>query len=299
MSSIVLDLQQEVLKPECDVLNALRKAHLIASKLKLKEFDKWIMHELNGYSVKEQDNIPEYRKVNGKLKAWNPYRGWTSVIFQDSKMQSLLCTKYLGSSIGEILELYNNSDGPVQMSYPVDIERKIDEMCSAPFPTNYSLHISTHVLKSIVDQVQNCLLEWTIKLENEGILGEGMRFNKDETNLAKKVPQTIYNYYGTVVNGDIQQSQVVSGDHNNISFNYQQTENLIQKIKEAIQNEQISDEDRETADELITDAESKIINQKKPAIIKAALNGLKDFLIGAGANIAGALIMQYLQQQGI
>lgn len=294
MSSIVLDLQQEVLKPECDVLNALRKAHLIASKLKLKEFDMWIMHELNGYSVKEQDEIPGYRKVNGKLKAWNPYRGWTSVIFQDSKMQSLLCTKYLGNSIGEILELYNNSDGPVQMSYPVDIERKIDKMCSAPFSTNYSLHISTHVLKSIVDQVQNCLLEWTIKLENEGILGEGMCFNKDETNLAKKVPQTIYNYYGTVVNGDIQQSQVVSGDHNNVSFNYQQAEDLIHKIKESIQNEQISDEDRETADELITDVESKIVKQKKPAIIKAALSGLKDFLIGAGANVVGALIMQYL-----
>ena len=36
MSSIVLDLQKEALSPECDVLNALRKAHLIASKL---EFD--------------------------------------------------------------------------------------------------------------------------------------------------------------------------------------------------------------------------------------------------------------------
>lgn len=181
------------------------------------------------------------------------------------------------------------------MSYPVDIERKIDEMCSAPFPTNYSLHVSVHVLKAIVDQVQNCLLEWTIRLENEGILGEGMRFSQEETAMAQKVPQTINNYYGTVVNGDIKQSQVVSGDHNNVSFNYQQAEDLIQQIKEAIQNEQISDEDRETADELITDVESKIVEQKKPAIIKAALNGLKDFLIGAGANVASTLIVQYLQ----
>ena len=296
MSSIVLDLQQEVLKPECDVLNALRKAHLIASKLKLKEFDKWIMHELNGYSVKEQDEMPEYRKVNGKLKAWNPYRGWISVIFQDSEMQSLLCTKYLGSSIGEILELYNNSDGPVQMSYPVDIERKIDKMCSAPFPTNYSLHISTHVLKSIIDQVQNCLLEWTKKLENEGILGEGMRFNKDETNLAKKVPQTIYNYYGTVVNGDVQKSQIVSGDNNTVSFSYEQVSELINEVKKAVEKSEITGESRETADELIKEVESKIETRKKPAIIKAALNGLKDFLVGTGANVAGTLIMQYLQQ---
>lgn len=295
MSSIVLDLQQEVLKPDCDILNALRKAHLIASKLKLKEFYKWIMHELNGYSVKEQDEIPEYRKVNGKLKAWNPYRGWTSVIFQDSEMQSLLCAKYLGNSISEILELYNNSDGPVQMSYPVDIERKIDEMCSAPFATNYSLHISTHVLKSIVDQVQNCLLEWTIKLEDKGILGEDMRFSKDETDLAKNVPQTVNNYYGPVVNGDIQQSQIISGDNNTITFSYEQVNELIHEVKKAVEESEMTGEVLETAEELITEVETKVKTKKKPAIIKAALNGLKDFLIGAGANVASALIVQYLQ----
>lgn len=295
MSSIVLDLQQEVLKPDCDILNALRKAHLIASKLKLQEFDIWIMHELNGYADEEQENIPEYRKVKGTLKAWNPYNGWIPVIFQNSEFQSLLCTKLLENSISEILELYKTSKGHVMINYPGDVERMIDKMCSTTFPTNYSLHVSVHVLKAIIDQVQNCLLEWTIRLESEGILGDGMRFSQEETAMAQKVPQTINNYYGTVVNGDIKQSQVVSGDHNNISFNYQQAEDLIQKIKETIQNEQMSDEDRETADELITDVESKIAKQKKPTIIKAALSGLKEFLISAGANVASALIVQYLQ----
>lgn len=296
MSSIVLDLQQELLEPGCDVLSALRKAHLIASKLKLKEFDKWIMHELNGYSAEEQDDIPEYRKINGTLKAWNPYRGWIPVIFQDSEMQSLLCTKYLGNSIGGILELYNNSDGPVKMSYPADIERQIDKMCSNQFPTNYSLQVSVQVLKSIADQVQNCLLEWTIKLENEGILGEDMRFSKDETDLAKNVPQTVNNYYGPVVNGDVQKSQIVSGDNNTVSFSYEQVRELINEVKKAVEKSEITGESRETADELIKEVESKIETRKKPAIIKAALNGLKDFLVGTGANVAGALIMQYLQQ---
>ena len=66
MSSLVLDLQQEVLKPDCDILNALRKAHLIAAKLKLAEFDSWIMCELNGYDD-NQENVPDYRKVTGQL----------------------------------------------------------------------------------------------------------------------------------------------------------------------------------------------------------------------------------------
>ena len=62
MSGLVLDLQHEVLKADCDILNALRKAHLIAVKLKLHEFDKWIHAELNGYE-ENQDLIPEYRRV--------------------------------------------------------------------------------------------------------------------------------------------------------------------------------------------------------------------------------------------
>lgn len=65
-------------------------------------------------------------------------------------------------------------------------------------------------MKEIVDKVANCLLEWTIKLENEGILGEGMIFSREETKMAKNIPQTINNYYGTVIKGDVKQSQFVS-----------------------------------------------------------------------------------------
>lgn len=296
MSSIVLDLQQEVLKPDCDILNALRKAHLIASKLKLQEFDMWLQSELNGYSYRDQDKIPSYRKVKGTLKAFNPYNGWIPAQCSDDELEKMICEQKLWQPISELQELcQQNAEGTIVLQFPAGQMKAIASMFRTPVPMQFALHISQHLLKSIIELVKNCILEWTIRLESAGILGEGMRFSQEETAMAKKVPQTINNYYGTVVNGDIKQSQVVSGDHNNVSCNYQQAEDLIQQIKEAIQNEQISDEDRETADELITDVESKVVKQKKPAIIKAALNGLKDFLIGAGANVASALIVQYLQ----
>ena len=49
MSSIVLELQKDLLDKDCDILQALRKAHVIAVKLHLTEFDTWIQNELNGY----------------------------------------------------------------------------------------------------------------------------------------------------------------------------------------------------------------------------------------------------------
>lgn len=47
MAGIVLDLQKEILSPNCDIVNVLRNAHLIAVKLKLSDFDQWIQYELN------------------------------------------------------------------------------------------------------------------------------------------------------------------------------------------------------------------------------------------------------------
>lgn len=292
MSSCVLDLQQELLNPNCDILNALRKAHVIASRLNLKEFDAWITSELNGYS---EVDIPDYRKVKGSLCVFD----WNMIcipVSLDSELQKLLCTRQLSNPISELIELFENTNEYFMIGYPLDVEREINQLYSAPNSTRFSLEVGIHVLKSIIDQVQNCLLEWTLRLESEGILGENMQFSSQETFMARNVPQTINNYYGTVVNGDIKQLQVVSGDRNTVLFNYQQAENLIQKIKEVIQNEQMSDEDREDANKLIAEAESKIAAQVKPSIFKATLSGLKDFLIGSGANVAGALIVEYLQQ---
>ena len=45
-NSLVLKLQAEVMESNCDILNALRRAHLIASKLNLKEFDGWIQMDI-------------------------------------------------------------------------------------------------------------------------------------------------------------------------------------------------------------------------------------------------------------
>ncbi len=122
-----------------------------------------------------------------------------------------------------------------------------------------------------------------------------MQFSQEEANMAKEIPQQIYNYYGIVVNGDVSQSQVVSGDHNSNAFNYGQASELIKKVRDSIEQEQFSNEDRKSAMELILEAETKIAAQKKPGIIRAALSGLRDFLVAVGANVTAALIAQYLQ----
>jgi hypothetical protein len=63
----------------------LRKAYVVARKLKITDFEEWIHKELNGYP-ETVDEIPQYREVSGEVKGWNPVRGWIPVIFENPKL---------------------------------------------------------------------------------------------------------------------------------------------------------------------------------------------------------------------
>lgn len=200
MSSFVVDLQNEITDPNCDIINVLRKAHLIAAKLKLTEFDAWIQGELGGYSYRETDSIPEYRKVKGVLKALNPYQGWIPAQCADDELEKAICERKLWQSIAELKELYNQSkSGVILFQFPAGQAEFIAKMFDTPVPMQFALHISTHYIKSIEEQIKNCLLEWTIRLEAEGIVGEGLLFSDSEKKRAQSIPQTINNYYGNTI----------------------------------------------------------------------------------------------------
>ena len=59
--SLVAQLQKEVVDSGVPISDILRKAKILASQLKNKEFKRWIDAELKGYD--NVDNLPDYRKV--------------------------------------------------------------------------------------------------------------------------------------------------------------------------------------------------------------------------------------------
>ena len=66
MGGIVIELQREALDEKISIESLIRKAYLVAKKLKLKEFEEWLNQEQNGY----KKEIPEYRNITGEIKAW-------------------------------------------------------------------------------------------------------------------------------------------------------------------------------------------------------------------------------------
>lgn len=290
MGSIVLELQNEIVSSNCDVVNILRKAHLIASKLKLADFDQWIQHELNGYP--DRESCPEYRKVCGSLKAFNPYHGWISTLMQDNELEKMICERKLTDSISEVISLCQSSENVLISEFSGEQFAFFNKMFNSPLPMKYALHIPTTAVKDIEEKVKNTILEWTLKLESEGIVGENMVLSETEKESAVNMPQTVNNYYGntSVINSPSDNVQIVSGSENTVTFSYDKVKDVVDAVEKSISESDLSKEDMETATELLADIKLKIEEEKKPDILKSALIGLKDFLINTGANVAAGLI---------
>ena len=74
----------------------------------------------------------------------------------------------------------------------------------------YYLIVATHQLKGIMGAVITEIIQWTLKLEADGILGEGMRFSDAEKSRAVKnedklTPTFILNFIGRMDHSQIQQ----------------------------------------------------------------------------------------------
>lgn len=60
--SIVLELQREALDDKNQASSLLRKALVVAKKLRIKDFEDWANKELSGYLA--TDTVPQYRLMN-------------------------------------------------------------------------------------------------------------------------------------------------------------------------------------------------------------------------------------------
>lgn len=205
MAQIVLELQKEAISKESDILSLLRKAYLVARKLKLVEFEEWINNELNGY--KNIDKLPDYRKVKGEVKAWNPYHGWIPVILQNDEIDKAISEHLVPDSIPSLMNVYDNSnDNTAVLQLGASINQILSETCG--FETKYALMIGVNQLYNIMEKTRNIVLEWAITLEENGILGEELQFTQQEKEKANST-STIFNYtnnfYGNVKDTQIQQ----------------------------------------------------------------------------------------------
>jgi hypothetical protein len=215
MKSLVLELQREAMNPDARLSDVLRKALVVATKLAVAEFKTWAESELKGYRDGQQE-IPAYRKVAGSLKAWNPYHGWIPVILQESKISEMVSHRAIAQPISSLESLCHEKDqkGVLEVPLPHDWLMKLfsetEEFRLGMVPT---LIVDRSQLVGILDAVRNEILDWSLELEKQGILGDEMSFSTEEVSKAKSVIN-ISSFKGIL--GDVSSSNVQFGDYSSI-----------------------------------------------------------------------------------
>lgn len=206
MQPIVLQLQQDALDRDVTTSNLLRKAFVVAKKLKLTEFEVWIDGELNGYAGKK---VPEYRRVAGQIKGWNPYNGWIPLLFQDPEMAEAFSKSVIHQPISELQHLVDGSTGTsLEIPFPPALQLELSRGFGCE--TKVHLHITKAAVVRIIEAVRTSILDWSLQLELAGIVGEGLSFTSKEQEMARKSPQIVTNFYGAVHQPQLQQGNEVA-----------------------------------------------------------------------------------------
>jgi len=292
MSSVVIELQREALDRNVRVSDLLRKVLVVAKKLNLQKFQAWVEKELNGYGTTE--DIPDYRMISGQIRAWNPYRGWIPLIFEDANESELLSHRKSRQAIAELENLIDRSEkgSSLHMPFPQELQRRLSEIIG--LETEISLFADCSDIARIIDSVRTIILNWALKLEEDGILGEGLSFSSQEQNVASRSPQNITNFYGPVLSPQIQQGspqaiQVTAS----ISFEPDAVRAFIENLRDALRSLQITPEQKLEAEAELQTMEAQVKSPKpKSSILRESLSSIRRILESAGGGAAAHLLVE-------
>lgn len=290
MGSIVLELQKDAMNNSIPVSVLMRKAYIIAKKLGLSEFEKWIQSELNGYAVDDK-NIPNYRKIQGNIRGWNPYHGWIPVIIEDEKISEILSNNIVIQPIMDIENLLNSKGDYLSMKFPQKIQNMLSK--GVRMQTIFDLRVSKGQLHSIIEAVRNIVLEWALKLEEDGIKGDKLSFSIEEKEMAKEKNYNIYNFYGDISNSQIQQNS-----HHSVQI-MEQNELDVEKVKKLVSHisenmDSFSFEEKKVCElnsELNTLKDQVESPKPKSIIIKECLKSIRNIFEGVSGNLLASGII--------
>jgi hypothetical protein len=206
MTGIVLQLQELAADGNTSIGELIRRARMVATKLKLTEFNVWLGHELHGYPADSE--VPDYRMIDGDLRARNPMNGVLMPVRFDAELTERISRVAIQQPIGTLEELLKAEAETLQVPLSprelAFVHRHMDEFHRewvVPF-----LLVSPTQVTTIVEGVRSTILDWALELESKGIMGNGMTFSADEQKRAAGTHVQIGSFQGIL--GDVSHSSV-------------------------------------------------------------------------------------------
>jgi len=292
-ASIVLELQSLATDRSNDITDLLRKALMVASKLKLEEFKSWVNNELHGY---RDSDVPDYRKTSAEIRLKSPFHGLIPVVIGDQRVAELLTNVEISDPIESLDNLLKSKSSggfltlPLSHSQQAFLMEMQDEYAQLPAVRI----IGRNQVAAIVDAVRSTILEWALQLESEGIVGDGITFSETERNKAMGSSTiNIKNFQGVL--GNVSESTL----HQNLNITV--TKNDFESLARYLESNGVLKEDLKELQEAITDdippTKPGTFGSKVSAwigkMIGKASSGGWAISIGAAGNLLAAAISKY------
>jgi hypothetical protein len=287
MAGLVLELQRDSLNPAIDVPSLLRKAFVIATKLNVPDFKAWIDYELNGY--REASELPPYRITTGEVLGQDPWGRWLPVIFQQSEISDLIGKVRFFEPLSEIEALWHRTekekDGALNAAFSPEHESLLRQI-SHHDAVRHTRIIRAEDLKAVLDAVRNEILKWSLKLEADGISGEGMTFSAAEQAKAHAVHHTTH-FHGNV--GNVAQNSERFTQNANGRIQTNELARLVSELSEHLEELKLDSRQRQRAEAQIVALKTELAGLPDQSIVTQAGRTLWNITQGAiGSLVASA-----------
>jgi hypothetical protein len=130
------------------------------------------------------------------------------MVFEDADTAKLMSSSLIRWPIGELagLMIPQHAKNELLVLFPPEVAVSLSKNAGSDM-CRFSIHIGHSQIGAITEAVRNKVLDWSLRLEEDGILGDGMTFTADEKDQAKKSTSVvIHNFQGIM--GDVQHSTV-------------------------------------------------------------------------------------------
>lgn len=157
-----------------------------------------------------------------------------------------------------------------------------------------ALHCAASKVVSVTDAVKGLVLDWSIRMEEAGITGDGVSFSKEERRAALDTPTTIHIGSIGAFSGNLGAGNA-SGDISMRSVNVDGIKSLIDQARSNI--DSLEGVDRAAIEARLSELEEEIEKAvPSQSRVRATLAALQGLLVEASGNLVAAGILSLIQQ---
>src|SRR5262249_16778866 len=142
---------------------------------------------------KDKSKIPDYRELRGNPVSYSPYYGWNRMMTYnlDPDQVDDITTFRFHQPISHFETSPNDKGDSIFVTYNPDVEGILTGALHNRAMPALEFHRTQY--QGVLDAVRNIVLEWTLRLEKDGVLGEGMTFTSEEVRKGSTLNLTVHN----------------------------------------------------------------------------------------------------------